>query len=221
MYVPEISNIKESINNWRVVFLIGVIFLATGFLVLIRPHEAMVSLATLLGIALVLAGVIEIAISAPFRAARGRANWPLTLGIVTTLTGLFFIGVPAFTILFMTTALAVVVILRSMTAISFSLDLRLLGGKYWWVYLLLSITGIFFSFALLISHLLWESLINEWAGLSLLTVGGYNAFLGLRLRRLKGISMLISDDLLSRYKAVREEIRDELERLEKQSRLNS
>lgn len=219
MYVPEISTIKESINNWRSVVLNGLIFLAIGLLIMLRPHEAMVSLATLLGIALVLAGLIEIYFSLPHLAAGRRANWPLTLGIVTALVGLFFIGIPAFTILFMTLALSVVVILRSMTAIAFSLDVRVFGGKYWWVYMLFSIIGIFFSFALLLSHLLWESLVNEWAGLALLTVGAYNAFLGLRLRKLKGISRLLSDELLLRYKAVRQEIRDELEQLEYQAKL--
>ena len=217
MYVPEISTLKDSISNWRVVFLVGLIFLATGFLVLIRPHEAMVSLATLLGIALVLASIVEIIFALSNRAYGARANWPLSLGIVTSLVGLFFIAVPAFTVLFMTLALSVVVILRSMAAIAFSLDVRLLGGKYWWVYMLLSVIGIFFSFALLLSHLLQESLINEWAGLSLLTVGIYNTFLGLRLRKLKGISKLFSDELLAKYRNVRQEIRAELERLENRS----
>ena len=80
--------------------------------------------------------------------------------------------------------------------------------------MLLSVIGIFFSFALLLSHLLRESLVNEWAGLSMLTVGMYNAFLGIRLRKLKGISKLFSDELLAKYRDVRKEIRDELERLE-------
>ena len=101
-----------------------------------------------------------------------------------------------------------------MAVISFSLDVRLLGGKFWWVYMLLSVIGIFCSFALLLSHLLRESLVNEWAGLSMLTVGMYNAFLGIRLRKLKGISKLFSDELLAKYRDVRKEIRDELERLE-------
>lgn len=221
MYVPEISSIKESISNWRVVFLVGLIFLATGLLVLLRPHEAMVSLATLLGIGLVLAGFVEIFFALTNRAIGARANWPLFLGIVTSLVGLFFILVPAFTMLFMTLALSVIVILRSMAAIAFSLDVRLLGGKYWWVYMLLSVTGIFFSFALLLSHLLQESLVNEWTGLSLLTVGVYNAFLGMRLRRLKGISKLFSDELLAKYRDVRHEIRKELERLEHGERLDA
>lgn len=220
MYVPEISTIKKSISNWRVVFLLGLIFLATGFLILIRPHEAMVSLATLLGIALVLAGFAEIIFALSNRSLGARSNWPLTLGIVTTLVGLFFIGVPAFTVLFMTLALSVIVILRSMAAISFSMDVRLIGGKFWWVYMSLSVLGIFFSFALLLSHLLRESLVNEWAGLALLTVGVYNSFLGWRLRRLKGISNLLSDELLAKYRDVRQEIREELERFENSTKLN-
>jgi len=100
------------------------------------------------------------------------------------------------------------------------MDVRLIGGKYWWVYMLLALVGIFFSFALLLSHLLMKEMINEWTGLSLLAVGVYNTFLGLRLRRLKGVSSALSDELLKRYYSVRQEIREELDKLEKEQRVN-
>ncbi len=220
MYVPEISTIKDSISHWYIVFTVGLIFLATGLLVLIRPHEAMVALATLLGIAFLFAGIIEIYFAFANRTAMSRWTWPLIFGILTALVGLLFIAVPEFTVLVMTLALALIVVFRSIAAVSFSMDVRLLGGKYWWVYMLLAIIGIFFSFALIMSHLLLKEMINEWAGLSLLTVGVYNAFIGLRLRKLKGVSNLLSDELLAKYYSVRQEIREELNRLEQERRIS-
>ena len=62
-------------------------------------------------------------------------------------------------------------------------------------------------------------MINEWTGLSLLAVGIYNTFLGLRLRKLKGVSNLLSDELLAKYYSVRLEIREELNKLERQQRI--
>jgi uncharacterized membrane protein HdeD (DUF308 family) len=121
----------------------------------------------------------------------------------------------------MTLALGLLVVFRSIAAVSFSMDVRLLGGKYWWVYMLLAIIGIFFSFALIISHLLMKDMINEWTGLSLLTVGVYNVFIGLRLRKLKGVSNHLSDELLAKYYSVRQEIREELSRLEEERRIKS
>lgn len=220
MYVPEISSLKDSISHWYIVFLVGLIFLATGLLILIRPHEAMMTLATLLGIAFLLAGIVEIYFALANRTAMIRWAWPLVFGILTSLVGLLFMFIPEFTVLVMTLALGLLVVFRSIAAISFSLDVRLLGGKFWWVYMLLAVAGIFFSFALILSHLLLKELINEWTGLALLTVGVYNIFLGLRLRRLRGVSNLLSDELLAKYYGVRQEIREELQKLEHQSRLN-
>jgi uncharacterized membrane protein HdeD (DUF308 family) len=221
MYVPEISTIKDSISHWYIVFTVGLVFLAAGLLILIRPHEAMVALATLLGIAFLFAGIIEIYFAFANRTAMTRWTWPLVFGILTALVGIFFIGVPEFTVLVMTLALGLLVVFRSIAAVSFSMDVRLLGGKYWWVYMLLAIIGIFFSFALIMSHLLMKDMINEWTGLSLLTVGVYNVFIGLRLRKLKGVSNHLSDELLAKYYSVRQEIREELSRLEEERRINS
>ena len=220
MYVPEISTIKDSISHWYIVFTVGLIFLAAGLLILIRPHEAMVALATLLGIGFLFAGVIEIYFAFANRTVMFRWTWPLVFGIITALVGLFFITVPQFTVLVMTLALAVIVVFRSVAAVSFSMDVRLIGGKYWWVYMLLAVIGIFFSFALIMSHLLVKEMINEWTGLSLLAVGVYNTFLAIRLRKLKGVSNLLSDELLAKYYSVRQEIREELSKLERQQRLN-
>jgi uncharacterized membrane protein HdeD (DUF308 family) len=221
MYVPEISTIKDTISHWYIFFTVGLVFLATGMLILIRPHEAMVALATLLGIAFLFAGIIEIYFAFANRTAMTRWTWPLVFGILTALVGVFFIGVPEFTVLVMTLALGLLVVFRSIAAVSFSMDVRLLGGKYWWVYMLLAIIGIFFSFALIISHLLMKDMINEWTGLSLLTVGVYNVFIGLRLRKLKGVSNHLSDELLAKYYSVRQEIREELSRLEEERRIKS
>ncbi len=220
MYVPEISTIKDSISHWYIVFTVGLIFLATGLLVLIRPHEAMVALATLLGIAFLFAGIIEIYFAFANRTAMSRWTWPLILRKLTAPVGLLVIAVTEFTGIVMNLAQALIVVVRSIAAVSFSMDVRLLGGKYWWVYMLLAIIGIFFSFALIMSHLLLKEMINEWAGLSLLTVGVYNAFIGLRLRKLKGVSNLLSDELLAKYYSVRQEIREDLNRLEQERRIS-
>src|SRR5210317_2168932 len=98
MYVPEISTIKDSISHWHIVFTVGLIFLAAGVLILIRPYEAMVTLATLLGIAFLFAGIIEIYFAFANRAVMSRWAWPLIFGILTALVGLFFISTPDFTV---------------------------------------------------------------------------------------------------------------------------
>ena len=58
MDYTEIKSIRTSVSYWYIILLIGLIYLAVGFMVLVRPVEALITLATLLGIGLILAGII-------------------------------------------------------------------------------------------------------------------------------------------------------------------
>ena len=88
MYVPEISSIKKSISHWYIIFMVGLIFLAAGLFMLIRPHEAMIALATLMGIGFMLAGIIETFFAFNNRSAMTRWTWPLFSGMLSALVGL-------------------------------------------------------------------------------------------------------------------------------------
>jgi uncharacterized membrane protein HdeD (DUF308 family) len=210
MEYPEIKSIRNSVSYWYIILLIGVIYLAVGFMVLVRPLEALIALATLLGFGFMLAGVIEIVFSLANRKEMHNWGWPFALGILTFLTGVLFVSNPDFTILLMTLTMGFLVLFRSIAAIIFSLDLKHYGAEYWWILLGLAILGIFFSFALLMSHMLSGGMIIVWTGLSFISAGTYNLVLSLRLRKLKGISARLSDELFAKYREIQREIHQEL-----------
>lgn len=210
MEYPEIKSVRTSVSYWYIILLIGLIYLAVGFMVLARPLESLIALATLLGFGFLMAGGIEIIFSLANRKEMQNWGWPFVLGILTCLIGILFISNPDFTILLMTLTMGFLVLFRSIAAIVLSLDLKHYGAKYWWVLLALAILGIFFSFALLMNHMLSGSMIVIWAGLSFIAAGAYNLVLSLRLRKLKGITSRLSEELLSRYREIQREIQQEL-----------
>jgi len=161
MDYTEIKSIRTSVSYWYIILLIGLIYLAVGFMVLVRPVEALIALATLLGFGFILAGIIEIVFSLANRREMHNWGWPFVLGILTLLVGL-------------------------------------------------AVLGIFFSFALLMSHMLSGGMIIIWTGLSFISAGVYNLVLSLRLRKLKGISSRLSEELVAKYREIQSEIQREL-----------
>ncbi|MDM9631001.1 HdeD family acid-resistance protein [Robiginitalea aurantiaca] len=210
MEYPEIKSIKTSVSYWYIILLIGLIYFAVGFMVIARPAEALITLATFLGFGFILAGIIEIVFSLANRKELHNWGWPLVLGILTILIGILFVSNPDFTIILMTLTMGFLVLFRSIAAIIFSLDLKHYGAKYWWVLVSLAVLGVFFSFALLMSHMLSGGMLIIWTGLSFISAGAYNLFLSLRLRKLKGISSRLSEELVARYRAIQHEIEREL-----------
>ena len=210
MDYTEIKSIRTSVSYWYIILLIGLIYLAVGFMVLVRPVEALIALATLLGFGFILAGMIEILFSLANRREMHNWGWPFVLGILTLLVGILFVSNPDFTILLMTLTMGFLVLFRSIAAIIFSLDIKNYGAKYWWILMGLAVLGIFFSFALLMSHMLSGGMIIIWTGLSFISAGAYNLVLSLRLRKLKGISSRLSEELVAKYREIQSEIQREL-----------
>lgn len=210
MEYSDIKSIRTSVSYWYIILLIGLIYLAVGCMVMVRPLEALIALATLMGFGFMLAGIIEIVFSLANRKEMHNWGWPFVLGIITFLVGILFVSNPDFTIILMTLTMGFLVLFRSIAAIIFSLDLKHYGAKYWWVLMGLAILGIFFSFALLMSHMLSGGMIIIWTGLSFISAGAYNLVLSLRLRKLKGISSRLSEELVARYREIQREIQQEL-----------
>ena len=218
MHLPHFRSVRNSISHWYIVFLVGLVFIGIALLVFLRPAESLLALATLIGIGFVFAGIIEILFSLANRHEIHNWGWPLAFGVLTALVGIFFLTHPDFSVMAMTLSLGFLVLFRSIASISFSLELKHYGAKDWWVMILLGALGIFCAFALLMSHMLAATTLVLWAGLSLLAAGVYNIVLALRLRRLKGISSRLSEELLAKYHQIQHEIQEELHKYEHQSR---
>ncbi len=210
MHTTHFKAIRSSISHWYIIFLIGIIYLGLGLMVMLRPEASLIALDTLLGICFLIAGGIEIVFSITNRREIHHWGWPLVLGIVTILIGVLFLSNPQFSILLITLTLGFLVLFRSIAAVTFSLELKQYGARFWSVLMGIAILGIFFAFTLLMSHMLGSDRVVLWTWLALLSAGLYNMVLSLRLRKLKGISARLSEELMAKYREIQHEIQEEL-----------
>lgn len=210
MNTTHFKAIRSSISHWYIIFLIGLIYLGLGLMIMLRPEASLIALDTLLGVCFLIAGVIEIVFSLANRREIHHWGWPLVLGIITILIGVLFLSNPQFSILLMTLTLGFLVLFRSIAAVTFSLELRQYGARFWSVLMGIAILGIFFAFTLLMSHMLGSDRVVLWTWLALFSAGLYNMVLSLRLRKLKGISARLSEELVAKYREIQREIQEEL-----------
>ncbi len=210
MHNTHFKAIRSSISHWYIIFLIGLIYLGLGLMIMLRPEASLIALDTLLGICFLIAGAIEIVFSITNRREIHHWGWPLVMGIVTILIGVLFLSNPKFSILLITLTLGFLVLFRSIAAVTFSLELKQYGARFWSVLMGIAILGIFFAFTLLMSHMLGSDRVVLWTWLALLSAGLYNLVLSLRLRKLKGISARLSEELMAKYREIQREIQEEL-----------
>ena len=209
--MQPIKTVRNSVKNWYILFIVGLIFLAGGIYSFISPENSFLALALFFGWSFVFSGAIEIIFSVSNRDELENWGWTLIFGVITFLVGLLLIARPGITLVILAFSLGFLVLFRSIGAISFALDLKNYEDNSGWGTLLaFGILGVLFSFLLLWNPGFAGMTIVFWIGLALVTAGVFSIYLSLKLRKLKGVSTKISSELKGRFDSVQEEIKKEL-----------
>ena len=206
-----IKTIRNSVKNWYILLIVGLIFLAGGIYSFISPEGSFLALALFFGWSFVISGAIEIVFSISNREELENWGWTLIFGIITFLVGVLLISKPGITELILAFSLGFLVLFRSIGAISFALDLKNYEDNSGWGTLLaFGILGVLFSFLLLWNPAFAGMTIVFWIGLALISAGIFSIYLSLRMRTLKGVGTKIHSELKSRFENIQEEIKREL-----------
>ena len=209
--MQPIKTVRNSVKNWYILFIVGLIFLAGGIYSFISPENSFLALALFFGWSFVFSGAIEIIFSVSNRDELENWGWTLIFGVITLLVGLLLIARPGITLVILAFSLVFIVLFRSIGAISFALDLKNYEDNSGWGTLLaFGILGVLFSFLLLWNPGFAGMTIVFWIGVALVTAGVFSIYLSLKLRKLKGVSTKISSELKGRFDSVQEEIKKEL-----------
>ena len=206
-----IKAVENSVKNWYILLIVGLIFLGAGIYAFVSPDGAFTVLAMLFAWTFLVSGGIEILFSISNREELDNWFWTLIFGIITFLVGLLLLARPEITLITLSFCLGFLILFRSIGTISFALDLKAYEDNQGWGTLLaLGILGIVFSFVLLWNPALTGFTVAFLMGLVLVIAGVMSIYLALRLRKLKGISQKISAELKSRFRTLQNEIKDEL-----------
>lgn len=130
---------------WWVVLILGILLVIGGFAYWFWPAQGFAVASMIFGWLLILAGIVQLCVSAGENRPRGWGWW-LAGGVIDMFVGFLLVRSIGLAEMVFPYFLAVVFIFWGISAIIASVNSR--GGRYWWLYLingiLLMLIGFFF-----------------------------------------------------------------------------
>lgn len=148
MTAQPLKSIKNSINHWYLVTIIGVIFILLGIWVFRTPLASYLVLATFFSISFLTAGLAEIGFALGNRTQLEHWGWYLASGIFSALIGILLLSNPALSMATLPLYVGFGVLFRAIASISFALSLKDSGTEYQSL-LWLGIGGVILAFLLI------------------------------------------------------------------------
>lgn len=206
-YTKMLSN---AVKHWYLPLIAGIIFIGLGIMVFYTPLESYLALAFIFSISFFASGVSEMFFAGSNRNKMDGWGWHLGMGMLTAIFGLILINNPTISLVTLPFIVGFVVMFRSVTAISTSLDMRNHLVKDWGILLALGIFGVIFSFILIASPGFSGFSLVFWTGMALIVQGVYSFYYSIRLKKIQKLAKSLPDELKAKLHLVQEEIKDEL-----------
>ncbi|WP_240607747.1 HdeD family acid-resistance protein [Marixanthomonas spongiae] len=207
-----IKSIKSTIKHWYIPLLVGIFFVVVGIVAFSSPLSSLLALSILFALSFLLGGASEIIFSLANRHRLHNWGWSLGFGIITLVIGILLMSHPRLSLSALAFFVGFTILFRSISSISFAMDLKRYGNKRWGGLLIFGILGAVFSF-ILIWNPAFAGLSIVWlVALSFLFGGLFSIFFGLQLRKLHKHTKKISPELRERYEQLERDIKEEGER---------
>jgi uncharacterized membrane protein HdeD (DUF308 family) len=143
-----LKSIRNVINHWYLVTIIGIIFILLGIWVFRTPLASYLVLATIFSVSFLIAGIAEIAFALGNRKQLDHWGWFFGSGILSTLIGMLLISNPGLSMVTLPLYIGFGVMFRSISAISFAFNLKEIGSEYHSI-LYMGLAGMVLSFLLI------------------------------------------------------------------------
>lgn len=179
------KSIKNSIKHWWVPLLVGVLFLLMGAYSFYSPMGAYESLTIVFVVTFLFSGLSEISFAIANRHEIDNWGWTLTLGIVTAIIGFILFLRPLESMEVLAYFIGFWVLFRSISGISYSLDLKKYGTANWGGLLALSILGVLIGLIMILNPVLAGFTAVIWLGCGLVVAGIFAISLAFGLKKLK------------------------------------
>lgn len=209
MQTSFLQSIKDTIKHWYIPLFVGVLFVILSIVVFSSPLGSMLTLSIFFALSFLFSGLSEIIFSIANRDRLDNWGWSLAFGIITFIVGISLLSHPALSITVLAFYIGFLLLFRSISSISFALDLKKYGSKNWGGLLVFGILGAIASFLLIWNPLVAGLSVVVLVALSFLFAGIFSILLALQLRKIHKATKEISDDLKNRYAILMEDIRKE------------
>ncbi|MDR2083389.1 MAG: DUF308 domain-containing protein [Bacteroidales bacterium] len=179
------KTVKNSIKNWYLALIAGIVLIALGIWVLFTPSEAYVSLAILFSISFLIIGIIDIVFSISNKDEIDGWGWTLASGILGVILGIILMIHPVISFTTLPLFVGFLIVFRSIYLIGLSIDLRQYRISGWGYLLALSIITLILGIILLFNPMLSALTLVVFTGVGFIVMGIYAIYASIKLKKLK------------------------------------
>ncbi len=177
--------ISNLLKNWWILLIKGIILIVLSFLVFSKPAEAILTLAILIGIGFLAAGIVQTIATLAFRKEIENWGWKLAEGLFDLLFGILLLAKPELTASLMIFMLGFWLMFYAITVLISSFQFKEAGVKNWWTGLIWGILAMIFSFLIIINPFTGAMTIVWLLGLSFLLAGIFNIVMAFFMKSAK------------------------------------
>ncbi|MCC3345806.1 HdeD family acid-resistance protein [Psychrobacter sanguinis] len=197
---------NDTIKHWYIPAIVGSIFIVVGIYTFASPATSYVALSILFSLSFLFSGISEIVFSLTNRNEMDNWGWVLAFGILTTVIGGLLLSNPAVSMATLTFYVGFLILFRSISALSFSLDLKDYGISDWGALMALGVIGLIFSIIMIWNPAFAGMTIVIWTGLAFITTGIFSLYMAFKLKKLNELPQKMSEDLKLRHRQLQQEI---------------
>ena len=197
---------NDTIKHWYIPAIVGSIFIVVGIYTFASPATSYVALSILFSLSFLFSGISEIVFSLTNRNEMDNWGWVLAFGILTTVIGGLLLSNPAVSMATLTFYVGFLILFRSISALSFSLDLKDYGIGDWCALMALGVIGLIFSIIMIWNPAFAGMTIVIWTGLAFITTGIFSLYMAFKLKKLNELPQKMSEDLKLRHRQLQQEI---------------
>lgn len=174
---------KQSVKEWWISLVAGMIYVITGVLVFFYPVETYEALTTLFIIGFGIIGILGLYYAFSNRKSLQHWEWTLVTALIDLAIAFLLLANPDVASKILPLYVGFVLLFRSIVGIGFSTYLAHYKVRNWGIVLALSILGVFFSLLMIWNPQFGITTLIVYTGLALLTTGFAQIGVAYELRR--------------------------------------
>lgn len=140
---------QQTVKNWWVSLLIGIVLIIFSILLLIQPAQAYVAISIVFSVCMFMSGIFEIVFSLSNSSFLPGWGWYFAGGVIDLMLGIVLMSNPELSMGVIPFLVAFWIMFRGFTCIGFSTDMHRLGVKDWGWFLVFGILAVLCSFAIM------------------------------------------------------------------------
>lgn len=178
------SLIKDTVRNWWLPLISGILFLFLGLWVFTSPATSFLALIFLFELSFLFAGISEIVYALTNKKVLDNWGWILGSGILNVLFAVILVAHPGLSAAVLPIYVGFILLFHSMIGISWAVDMKRWNLPSWKWTMFTAILGIIFSSMMILNPLFGSLAIVYYTAITLMLWGLVQIFLSLGAKKL-------------------------------------